>query len=254
MTTKTTAHSTSPIVRTYMNNSNKSKNVNTAMIRHRCSALLQRRNHQHYQHQSPAPPSCSSSSSSFSRQGRRYAHSEARPSSLKVQCDGRQQTVLNQQKQQQQQHIQLQFRRNKSTSMANPQTAAHTATAPAASSSSAAARRSSVIDIINNVLNTPREIPIPRWISPQRHTFTVSECFGHASFFLVAVSYAVDDFLQLRLIAIAGSTAMLVFTYFHPHGRVLWLPFKVRRKKKKKKKDMNLVGIAGRYTHLHARS
>jgi hypothetical protein len=30
----------------------------------------------------------------------------------------------------------------------------------------------------------------------------------------------------LRIIAVAGSSAMLVFTYFHPHGRVLWLPFK----------------------------
>jgi len=36
----------------------------------------------------------------------------------------------------------------------------------------------------------------------------------------------VEDFMHLRLIAIAGSSAMLVFTYFHPHGRPLWLPFK----------------------------
>jgi hypothetical protein len=35
-----------------------------------------------------------------------------------------------------------------------------------------------------------------------------------------------DDFLELRIIAVAGSAAMLFFTYFHPHGRVLWLPFK----------------------------
>ena len=42
---------------------------------------------------------------------------------------------------------------------------------------------------------------------------------------LVALSYAVDDFLHLRIIAVAGSTVMLCFTYFHPHGRVLWLPF-----------------------------
>lgn len=35
-----------------------------------------------------------------------------------------------------------------------------------------------------------------------------------------------DDFLELRIIAVAGSTAMLFFTYFHPHGQVLWLPFK----------------------------
>lgn len=55
---------------------------------------------------------------------------------------------------------------------------------------------------------------------------TAAEAFGHASFALVAVSYAVDDFLMLRVIAVAGSTAMLVFAYFHPHGRILWLPFK----------------------------
>jgi CRP-like cAMP-binding protein len=79
---------------------------------------------------------------------------------------------------------------------------------------------------INRYLNKPRTIPIPRWISPERSTISMSECFGHGSFILVAISYAVDDFVQLRLLAIAGSSAMLVFTYFHPHGRVLWLPFK----------------------------
>ena len=26
--------------------------------------------------------------------------------------------------------------------------------------------------------------------------------------------------------AVLGSTAMLFFTYFHPHGRILWLPLK----------------------------
>jgi len=36
----------------------------------------------------------------------------------------------------------------------------------------------------------------------------------------------VDDYTQLRWLAIAGSSAMLVFAYFHPHGRVLWLPWK----------------------------
>lgn len=79
---------------------------------------------------------------------------------------------------------------------------------------------------INAYLNKPRTVPIPRWISPELTTISLSECFGHGSFILVAMSYAVDDFVQLRLIAIAGSTAMLVFAYFHPHGRVLWLPFK----------------------------
>lgn len=81
-------------------------------------------------------------------------------------------------------------------------------------------------EAVEQFLGKSRTLPIPRWISPQYHTTTISEVFGHASFMLVAISYAVDDFVQLRLIAIAGSSAMLVFTYFHPHGRVLWLPFK----------------------------
>lgn len=77
---------------------------------------------------------------------------------------------------------------------------------------------------LNTVLLTPRYIPIPRWISPRRYSVNLSECFGHLSFVLVAVSYATDDFLLLRAIAVGGSSFMMVFTYFHPHGRVLWLP------------------------------
>jgi hypothetical protein len=79
---------------------------------------------------------------------------------------------------------------------------------------------------LDGILCRPRTIPIPRWISPRHHTITLSEICGHASFILVAFSYAVDDFLMLRIIAVAGSTVMLFFTYWHPHGRVLWLPFK----------------------------
>jgi CRP-like cAMP-binding protein len=79
---------------------------------------------------------------------------------------------------------------------------------------------------LNQILNKPRTLPIPRWVSPQHVTTTLSESLGHSAFILVAISYAVDDFLQLRILAIAGSSAMMVFTYFHPHGRVLWLPFK----------------------------
>jgi len=79
---------------------------------------------------------------------------------------------------------------------------------------------------LGQLLCKPRTIPIPRWISPRHYVFTYAECFGHASFILVAVSYAVDDFILLRIIAVAGSTAMLFFTYYHPYGRILWLPLK----------------------------
>jgi hypothetical protein len=84
---------------------------------------------------------------------------------------------------------------------------------------------SSLEKVLHKILLKPRKIPIPRWITPRQKSITFSECFGHMSFVLVAVSYATDDFLYLRMIAVAGSSAMLVFAYFHPHGRVLWLPF-----------------------------
>lgn len=79
---------------------------------------------------------------------------------------------------------------------------------------------------LQSFLLKPRTVPVPRWVSPHHYTTTLSEVLGHSSFILVAASYAMDDFLQLRIVAVAGSSAMLFFTYFHPYGRVLWLPFK----------------------------
>jgi len=101
--------------------------------------------------------------------------------------------------------------------------------APTMRNSSVAAQENQshyFLDRMNVVFLTPRYIPIPRWITPRRYSFNLSECFGHFSFVLVAVSYATDDFLLLRAIAVAGSSFMMVFAYFHPHGRVLWLPLK----------------------------
>ena len=79
---------------------------------------------------------------------------------------------------------------------------------------------------LRELMLKPRTISVPRWISPKYYTTTLAEIAGHSSFILVAISYAVDDFFHLRIIAVAGSSVMLCFTYFHPHGRVLWLPFK----------------------------
>lgn len=113
--------------------------------------------------------------------------------------------------------------RNKSTATYSGMPSASTAQASSVSASSVS--YASINEKIHRILLRPRRIPIPRWITPQQKTFNYSECFGHASFVLVAASYATDDFLYLRIAAVAGSSAMLVFTYFHPHGRVLWLPF-----------------------------
>ncbi|KAL7576657.1 hypothetical protein ACA910_005589 [Epithemia clementina (nom. ined.)] len=82
------------------------------------------------------------------------------------------------------------------------------------------------MDTLTEFLRQQRTIPVPRWVTPSHQTISISEVCGHSSFVLVALSYSVDDFLLLRCIAVVGSTAMLVFTYFHPYGRILWLPFK----------------------------
>ena len=80
--------------------------------------------------------------------------------------------------------------------------------------------------LIRDQLLKARTLPIPRWITPRHHSFTMSELCGHGSFILVAIAYAVDDYVLLRIMAVAGSSSMLIFTFFHPHGRVQWLPFK----------------------------
>ncbi len=121
-------------------------------------------------------------------------------------------------------------RKNKSTSTNNSQPPSSSTTSSTTYTSMN--QKQQIETLFENMKNTlqhkllqPRIIPVPRWISPRSYSFTLSECFGHASFILVAISYATDDFLLLRIIAVAGSTSMLFFTYFHPHGRVLWLPF-----------------------------
>ena len=55
---------------------------------------------------------------------------------------------------------------------------------------------------------------------------SLAEILGHTSFVLVALSYSTSNELALRSIAVTGSTSMLFFTYYHPHGKVLWLPFR----------------------------
>ncbi|GAB5367880.1 hypothetical protein AAMO2058_001269900 [Amorphochlora amoebiformis] len=83
-------------------------------------------------------------------------------------------------------------------------------------------------------LRVGRESGVRQWMTRKRsfsifhHNITTcaSEMCGHASFAMLAVSYAVSDMLDLRLYAIASIGSMMVFNFWHPIGFTLWLPFK----------------------------
>jgi len=80
---------------------------------------------------------------------------------------------------------------------------------------------------ITNVLVKPRVLPFPRWLSPRHVTITLTEVFGHLSFILILCSYAVDDYILLRFIAVAGSVTILVFSNFQPTWqKPVWFPLK----------------------------
>ena len=85
-------------------------------------------------------------------------------------------------------------------------------------------RHGDVVESLNAFLLKPRSLPLPWYLSPRHYSFT--EIFGHAFFILVAASYATDDFVHLRIMAVMGARSMVFFSYSHPHGRVLWLPLK----------------------------
>ena len=54
---------------------------------------------------------------------------------------------------------------------------------------------------------------------------SVSDVFGHAAFALAGTAFLDPDILNLRLLSVASGAATLTFTYFHPVGKPLWLPF-----------------------------
>ena len=58
-----------------------------------------------------------------------------------------------------------------------------------------------------------------------RNNLSISHLSGHISFILLAGSYMVTDMLPLRILAILGGSSMMVYNYYHPYGKKLWLPF-----------------------------
>ena len=61
-------------------------------------------------------------------------------------------------------------------------------------------------------------------------TFSFAQACGHGSFLFLALSYLATDVVWLRALAVAAQCAMMLFNFFHPHGRVLWLPLRYTRR------------------------
>ena len=65
------------------------------------------------------------------------------------------------------------------------------------------------------ILTTPRPLLLG---------LSVSEAFGHSAFVLAGTAFLDPNILNLRLLSVAAGGCTLVFSYYHPVGRPLWLP------------------------------
>jgi len=90
------------------------------------------------------------------------------------------------------------------------------------------AMRTILMDAINRKGHTSANFA--QWMR-HRHRLPVlgsmspSEVFGHAAFMLSGTAFLEPEILPLRILSVAAGSATLVFAYFHPTGRPLWLPF-----------------------------
>ena len=55
--------------------------------------------------------------------------------------------------------------------------------------------------------------------------FSISVLCGHLSFLILAMSFILHELVYLRILACFAGILTMLFTYYHPHGRVMWLPF-----------------------------
>ena len=54
---------------------------------------------------------------------------------------------------------------------------------------------------------------------------TLAELSGHASFIFLGGAFVFQDILYLRVTALIAGTTMAIFNFWHPYGRINWLPF-----------------------------
>ncbi|KAL1520675.1 hypothetical protein AB1Y20_022244 [Prymnesium parvum] len=71
---------------------------------------------------------------------------------------------------------------------------------------------------LSQMMRSKRKIPFLGSLS-------ISEIFGHASFMLSGTAFLEPDILGLRMLSVISGAATLIFTYWHPIGKPLWIPF-----------------------------
>ena len=90
---------------------------------------------------------------------------------------------------------------------------------------------SAVFDGASSSASTSASAGVRGWLTktqfrlPVVGNVSISEVFGHSAFALAGTAFLDPDILNLRLLSVASGSATLVFTYFHPVGKPLWLPF-----------------------------
>lgn len=57
-------------------------------------------------------------------------------------------------------------------------------------------------------------------------TTSISDVCGNTSFVLLGISFGFQDVFWLRSLALMAGASMLMFNYYHPYGKVLWLPLR----------------------------
>ena len=105
-----------------------------------------------------------------------------------------------------------------SAAAAGSSAAAGASSTAAAGSSSSSAAAGGVLSAVGDAMRRRFHLPLLGQISP-------SEVCGHLAFLLAGTAFLDPEILNLRVLSVAAGGATLVFTFFHPIGRPLWLPF-----------------------------
>lgn len=90
-----------------------------------------------------------------------------------------------------------------------------TAAASVGVEAGAASTISSSSPAIRAVLTRPRSVLFGN---------SISSLFGHSAFILAGTAFLDPDILNLRLLSVAAGGCTIIFSYFHPVGKPLWLP------------------------------